>query len=250
MTPNSWDAHYTNDLNLHTEDDEPESPSDLSSWFDDVDAPARTLVFLTSDTFPLSPSYMPPNGQSATQKPSILDLGTGNGSTLFQLRLSGFFTGPMLGIDYSVQSIELARKLAQTYGEACSDIAFEVMDLMRDSPSAQSWWPASSEGFDLVLDKGTFDAISLSSETITNPNGTRQRICELYPAKATLMVKSGGFLLVTSCNWTEDEVVRWFTASDEAAGRLKVWGRVKYPTFKFGGQEGQGVASICFRRTR
>ena len=250
MTFDSWDAHYTNDLNLHTEDDKPESPSDLSSWFDDVDAPARTLAFLTSDTFPHSPSYILPNGHSPTQSPSILDLGTGNGSTLFQLRLSGCFTGPMLGVDYSVQSIELARKLAHTYGQACSAITFEVMDIIRDKPQIQRWWPSSSSGsgFDLVLDKGTFDAISLSSETITDPNGTQRRICELYPSKAIQMVKLGGFLLVTSCNWTEDEVVRWFTSSK--TGKLEVWGMVKYPKYKFGGQEGQGVASICFRRIR
>jgi len=173
---------------------------------------------------------------------------------LFQLRLSGSFTGPMLGVDYSPQSIELARNLAQqyhtTHGQECADIAFEVMDLIRDSPSDQPWWPQTLNGFDLVLDKGTFDAIALSSDTIATPNGTAQRICELYPAKAALLVNVGGYLLVTSCNWTEDEVVRWFTASEGLQGKLEVWGKVKYPKFKFGGQEGQGVASICFRRVR
>jgi EEF1A lysine methyltransferase 2 len=188
---------------------------------------------------------------------SILDLGTGNGSTLFKLRLSGNFTGPMLGVDYSPQSILLARSLAKRYASIdprnqCANVQFEVLDLIHSDPATQPWWPGG--GFDLVLDKGTFDAISLSSETITFPASTQYRVCELYPGKVLKMVKPGGFLLVTSCNWTEEEVVHWFTGSEgfpgsvESVGKLEVWGKVKYPKYKFGGQEGQGVASICFRR--
>jgi hypothetical protein len=163
----------------------------------------------------------------------------------------------MLGVDYSPQSISLARTLAHHYASTdaknpCGDIQFEVLDLIHSDPATQPWWPR--EGFDLVLDKGTFDAISLSSETITSPTDTQHRVCELYPSKVLKMVKPGGFLLVTSCNWTEEEVVHWFTTSEgslesvESVGQLEFWGKVKYPKYKFGGQEGQGVTSICFRR--
>jgi EEF1A lysine methyltransferase 2 len=218
-----------------------------------VDAPARTLAFLTSSTFPLSPNYT--NSEASRRSPpSILDLGTGNGSTLFQLCLSGNFTGPMLGVDYSPQSIQLARSLANRYAStdptknSCADIQFEVLDLIHSDPVTQPWWPSDAGGFDLVLDKGTFDAISLSSETTNSPHRHQRRVCEVYPGKVVEMIKPGRFLLVTSCNWTEDEVVHWFTASEGTVGRLEVWGKVKYPKYKFGGQEGQGVASICFRR--
>lgn len=221
-----------------------------------MDAPARTLAFLTSSTFPLSPNYVPDQGNEAslTGPPSILDLGTGNGSTLFQLRLSGHFSGPMLGVDYSPQSIQLARALARRYasthpsGNRSADIQFEVLDLIHGDPTTQPWWPSDAGGFDLVLDKGTFDAISLSSETITSPHGRPQRVCQVYPGKVVEMVKPGGFLLVTSCNWTEEEVLHWFTGTEGTLGRLQVWANVRYPKYKFGGQEGQGVASICFRR--
>jgi hypothetical protein len=163
----------------------------------------------------------------------------------------------MLGVDYSPQSISLARSLAKRYastdpGNQYADIQFEVLDLIHGDPATQPWWPVG--GFDLVLDKGTFDAISLSSETITFPANTQYRVCELYPSKVLKMVKPGGFLLVTSCNWTEEEVIHWFTASEgspglaESVGKLEVWGKVKYPRYQYGGQEGQGVASICFRR--
>lgn len=209
--------------------------------------------------------------------PSVLDLGTGNGSALFALRLEGGYHGRMVGVDYSSQSVELARKLARQYVVATTDhdlsgtagteetISFEILDLIHDTPDEQPWWSdaAAGAGFDLVLDKGTFDAISLSSATVHDPSINKERrICEVYSAKVLGMVKTGGFLLVTSCNWTEDEVVAWFTNADAQtqtqthpqtgstgpAARFEVYDRIRYPVFEFGGQKGQGVASVCFRK--
>ncbi|KAL2393238.1 hypothetical protein ABEF93_001694 [Exophiala dermatitidis] len=299
-TKEYWDRYYQNDLDndddeSNTDDDQDNNedsnnapdPSELESWFDDVGAPAKTLAFLTSTTFPLSPNYIeptdstdltststspssPPQQGADRPAPTVLDLGTGNGSALFSLRLEGGYTGPMVGVDYSSQSIELARKLARQYFSSSSsatasvsaNISFHVLDLITDDPTTQSWWPVSSHGFDLVLDKGTFDAISLSSATVQVPTDptdshstttTERRVCELYPSKVLSMVKPGGFLLVTSCNWTEDEVVAWFTGptatgSDDSKGRFEVYDTIKYPVFEFGGQKGQGVASVCFRK--
>ncbi|KAK5191224.1 Protein-lysine N-methyltransferase efm4 [Exophiala xenobiotica] len=285
-TKEYWDKYYQNDLDNDDSEDaeqegddeagapEPPDPSDLESWFDDVGAPAKTLEFLTSDSFPLSPNYTGNNGAA----PTVLDLGTGNGSALFSLRLEGGYAGCMVGVDYSFQSVELARKLCRQYFPAsdssspASDggdgrdgrdgrITFEVLDLINDNPTTQPWWPRDAEGapsaFDLVLDKGTFDAISLSSSTTTEPStGQDRRICELYPSRVLDMVKPHGFLLVTSCNWTEDEVVSWFTGagatgsgSANGTGKFEVYGRIRYPVFEFGGQKGQGVASVCFRKT-
>lgn len=182
----------------------------------------------------------------------------------------------MIGVDYSSQSVELARKLCRHYfppsssspspptSTSISDdgkITFEVLDLINDDPTAQPWWPRDAaqgapSGFDLVLDKGTFDAISLSSSTTTEPStGRVKRICELYPSKVLDVVKLDGFLLVTSCNWTEDEVVSWFTGagatgSANETGKFEVYDRIRYPVFEFGGQKGQGVASVCFRKTK
>ena len=319
MYISSWDNYYQNDLDNQessdnegsqdgedndqdeapkNEDDNQLDPSDLESWFDDVGAPAKTLAFLTSTSFPLSPNY----DQRATQtpaethegdgdlttghprcQPTVLDLGTGNGSALFSLRLHGGYQGRMVGVDYSKQSIELAARLwrqlsaneassstsavpqshsgDEGVAHAASDsgnLTFELLDLIQDDPESQPWWPRDQQGsaqctttgFDLVLDKGTFDAISLSSAVTTDPlSNTERRVCELYPAKVANMVRPGGFLLVTSCNWTEDEVVRWFTDDQLPGGpTLEVYHRIRYPVFEFGGQKGQGVASICFRR--
>ncbi len=163
---------------------------------------------------------------------------------LFQLvSEGGFNTGKMVGIDYSMNSVTLARRLASSKG--MDGMKFDVCDVFAAQPSS-GWAWKPHEGFDLILDKGTFDAMSLSEETYIDEDGTEKRICERYPEIVVGLVKKGGWVMVTSCNWTEDEVVRWFTVG--TGGQLEVWGKVEYPKFIFGGVEGQEVAGVCFRR--
>lgn len=211
------------------------------------------LEYLSSEQFPLSPN----NPDRTIDRPSVLDLGCGNGSSLFELKLEGQYAGQMVGVDYSQGSIDLSRRLwtkhveqqeedGEDDGPRLEDIVFETFDLMQDEPSQQSWW--QPDGFDLVVDKGTFDAISLSAET-TTLDGKEVRICEAYPGIAARMIKPGGYLLITSCNWTEAEVVKWFTQGPGVEGVLRQYGRVKYPVYQFGGQTGQTVASVCFQKT-
>lgn len=205
------------------------------------------------------------------------------------LRKKGGFRGEMVGVDYSAQSVELARALqvsrghsayltdsdeededeseadaedsipqpeaeaepAQSRAEGGTNIRFEEWDILNSSPEERQgldWFPHANGGFDIVLDKGTFDAVSLSEEMVAN-----KRVCERYPAIARGLVRKGGFLVVTSCNWTEEELVRWFTGgqvgSENEGDGLRVWGRVEYPRFRFGGKEGQGVCTVCFQRS-
>lgn len=246
-------------------------PVELETWFDDVGAPAKILNFLTSETFPLSTNFAGAENRRdrATSHVSVLDLGTGNGSSLLTLRLQGSYRGYMVGVDYSPQSIELARKLGRQYSDpactaeltvelpeaeyACDRIRFEVLDLINDDPRKQSWWPSTaadksldSTGFDLVLDKGTFDAISLSAEFIA-VNGKNVRLHEAFPRIAISFLRPRGFFLITSCNWTEEEIIKWFTVGEDIAGKLEVFDKISYPVYEFGGHKGQGVASVCFR---
>lgn len=280
----SWESFYSNSLShlsskkksetkhaeddvdsddeYDSDDDDNDNDSDPgTSWFSEYKAPEKVLQFLTSASFPLAPC----NTTSSTDdaQPTILDLGTGNGSMLTLLRDKGGFNGKMVGVDYSERSVELARQLlaVRPSASASADIRFETWDILASSeaaaPEAEGWFPADKGGFDIVLDKGTFDAVSLSAEEIpvegsvvTDKSGRIQRrICERYPAAAARLMRPGGFLIVTSCNWTEEELIKWFTAANtDAESELSVWGKVEYVKFRFGGQEGQGVCTVCFQR--
>lgn len=149
---------------------------------------------------------------------------------LFALREEAGFAGEMMGVDYSGRSVELARRVAEGKGVG-KEVGFRVWDVLDEG---------GGEGlglgeWDVVLDKGTFDAVSLSGVP-----GVEDR----YVRRVGTLVVKGGLVLVTSCNWTEGEVRSWF----ESGGELEYHGRVVYPTFRFGGATGQSISSVCFKR--
>lgn len=147
--------------------------------------------------------------------------------------------GEMLGVDYSEASIQLAQRIArQRFEEAATSqlLRFEQWDLLADQPG-ETW---KGDGFDVVLDKGTFDAISLMQRREGSENP-----CVVYRDKVAPLVKPGYFLFVTSCNWTRDELVAWLAPEH---GELKFYKEAKYRTFTFGGRSGQSVVTVIFRR--
>lgn len=170
----------------------------------------------------------------------ILDLGTGNGHMIFSLQEEGW-SGELVGVDYSEASVALARQIAKQKhsdqeDDAPANARFEQWDILNQEPG--TWL---GHGFDAVLDKGTFDAISLSSET----DNQGRRICEFYREKVTPLIKKGHFFIITSCNWTKEELLHWFILPD---GDLELFDEAKYPTFTFGGQQGQSVCTLIFKR--
>ena len=137
-------------------------------------------------------------------------------------------------------------EVSESHVPSVAPISFETYDILSPSSSSSPppWMP--SHGFDVVLDKGTFDAISLSGDI--DEHGRRP--CQNYAAAVKHLVRKGGMLLVTSCNWTEKELEEWMCGNDDGRedDRLEVCGRVPYPRFTFGGIEGQSVAGVAFRR--
>lgn len=224
-TKQYWDSLYTTEIENHAVD-----PSDTgTAWFSESAAEEKILEYLRElDLRPESTTF--------------LDLGAGNGHLLFEVKDDGW-AGRMVGVDYSEKAVELARGiLRQTVensdgecGGKTADIVFERWDIVREAPG--SW--LEEGGFDVVLDKGTFDAISLSEDV--DPQG--KRIVESYAGKVLALIKPDGFLLVTSCNWTAEELRGWFQSED-----LRYHGTIKYPSYTFGGRKGQTISSVCFRK--
>lgn len=109
------------------------------------------------------------------------------------------------------------------------DVHFAEYDILHGPATAlldARFSPSVVAGWDVVLDKGTFDAVSLSAETLlldpaaddttsASPSSSAgppspRRVNEAYGSRILPLVREGGLFLVTSCNWTEAELRSWF----------------------------------------
>jgi hypothetical protein len=151
----------------------------------------------------------------------------------------------MLGVDYSEKSVEFAKRIAREKGLSDGEeIEFKWWDIMSQDPSDEDILSGDqAQGWDVILDKGTFDAISLSDEKDVQG----RRICEGYKERVVPLMRNGGIFLVTSCNWTPAELKGWFEGG-EGEMRLSVVGEIAYKSFTFGGAVGQTISSVCFKK--
>lgn len=155
----------------------------------------------------------------------------------------------LTGVDYSEGAVNLARRLADRDG--FSNINLLVDDVLETKLNRQ---------FQLVMDKGTLDAIGL------HPDGAIKRT--MYWESVSKLVASGGILVITSCNNTKDELVQEvenlkqrridvsLVESESMKGHeasrdppFRYLNHVRtYPTFMFGGSVGSRVATVAFLR--
>ncbi|XP_032985746.1 EEF1A lysine methyltransferase 2 isoform X1 [Rhinolophus ferrumequinum] len=155
---------------------------------------------------------------------SILDIGTGNGVFLVELAKFGFSN--ITGIDYSPSAIQLSGSIIEK--EGLSSIKLKVEDFLNLSTKLS--------GFHICIDKGTFDAISLNPD-----NAIEKR--KQYVKSLSRVLKVKGFFLITSCNWTKEELLNEFSEGFELFEELPT------PKFNFGGRSGNSVAALVFQKT-
>ncbi|KAF9993171.1 hypothetical protein BGZ80_002825 [Entomortierella chlamydospora] len=209
----------------------------------------------------------------------VLDLGCGNGHLLLDLAELGF--KDLTGIDYSPAAIQLARAVA-TDKELDHVIKYEAVDFLAEKETLEwrtqqaaaattsSTEQAEPKKFMVLLDKGTYDAISLhqknkrdaaiSAETTAEGVGEEdetkpkddivlaenddnmEELADRYPKRVASMMHDDGCLLITSCNWTQAELIQRF------ANVFEYDSHIKYPTFTFGGVKGQTISSVIFKK--
>lgn len=157
----------------------------------------------------------------------ILDIGCGNGLTLVALAKRNF--SDLTGCDYAMEAVELAKEIAQKKN---IDINYLVVDILNlDSSSLKGRY------FDVCIDKGTYDAISLNPDNANNCRlRYKQSVCEL--------LKKNGVFALASCNWTLQELTEFFSSDFELLEDLPS------PKFTFGGATGQNVTSSIWRKKR
>ncbi|CCD22404.1 Efm4p NDAI_0A02460 [Naumovozyma dairenensis CBS 421] len=212
-TKEYWDNFY----NLERKNFEENSEDTGECWFDDSDAERKMVAFLTEHI-----------GEYKIQNDaSMLDLGTGNGHLLFEL-YENEFNGPMLGVDYSEQSVAFAREIAKSK-DIESTIKFSQADIFENG-----WNPGK---FDIVLDKGTLDAIALSGIKLEDD----KTVVDVYGSIVENLLEKDSIFLITSCNFTQEELIKTVETD-----KLKCWETIKYPVFQFGGVKGSSICSVAF----
>lgn len=148
----------------------------------------------------------------------------------------------MLGVDYVPASVQLASAVAAAAG--FPQLAFQARFAARGAGARltcvqvddvlDSVLPAACA--DLVVDKGTWDAVGLAADGEV----ARGR----YRASLTRLLRPGALFVITSCNATADELLAEFSGATLAeVDRVRT-----YPVFRFGGHEGSRVATLAFRR--
>ena len=210
----SWDGIYQRDLeNFRDHGDEGEI------WFGT--ACERRVVGWLKKAFP------------APEGIAVMDLGCGNGHFTAKLLEAGF--NPLGALDYSQAAVTLAEQLISSHTDALlgKDISIYPADILDPQSIPES------DKYHVIVDKGTFDAISLSG---------KDTVTDLAPAlKATLKrlsrpVSPGQkpLFIITSCNWTGPELKNIF------APELTPVGEIEHSSFTFGGKKGQDVSTIIF----
>ncbi|KAF8440434.1 hypothetical protein L210DRAFT_3760600 [Boletus edulis BED1] len=158
-TKDHWDRRYSEELAHFYE-----SGLEGEAWY------VPTLAHISLSFFPHA---------HASACPNVLDVGTGNGHLLFDMVDAGYDASRLTGIDYSRGSVDLSIAIAKqrdvedegkyTY----ANVTFAVCDFLDPAssirrPSAdvdEVRTETTNDGiWDLVLDKGTFDAMSLMDE--------------------------------------------------------------------------------------
>lgn len=121
------------------------------------------------------------------KSPSILEIGCGNGALLLAVHEAGYNPKKLQGIDYSENAISLAKSIASKKDP--TQIWFTVNDFLTEDIHRDD---TTSDGWDLILDKGTFDAISLGKR---DENGRAPHW--VYPQRLSALMKPGGHFLIT-----------------------------------------------------
>lgn len=163
------------------------------------------------------------------QTRSIIDLGCGNGILLQELSKVGY--RDLTGVDYSAEAIRLATEVASSNLPHAA-IRFQVGDILEVRESACA---AFNKKYHVCTDKGTYDAISLDPDSAPDKRKT-------YIRNVSDLLVTSGKLVLTSCNWTKEELVEQFKEE------FTVLEEIPMPQFTFGGKTGQKVTSLVFQK--
>lgn len=167
--------------------------------------------------------------------PCILDLGCGNGHFTKKLIEAGWTR--VAALDYSERAVELARKLV--FDDIEDERIFQA-DILDIASVPEKHLAA----FDLIVDKGTFDAISLNPDYSGDEKVSKTKVIADRFKRTILSLLSpspASKFIITSCNWTSPELEQIFAPEFGAVSEIT------HTKFVFGGKSGQDVSTLVFQ---
>jgi SAM-dependent methyltransferase len=191
---NSWDKIYSEEL---TNFDETGDEGEV--WFAIFHASSVTDLKLMATRFgdtsvekmvDWSLEHVPPS-----LNPAVLEVGSGNGALLFALAEAGYSQKLLAGIDYSSDAVKLSTSISETRN--VTEITFSVCDFLQEDPCLLSGLERNRppSRWDLILDKGTYDAIALGQKDASGRSPVAG-----YPHQLCRLLKPGGLFLITCTN--------------------------------------------------
>ena len=204
-----WDSAYLQEIEqLHN------NPSELGDiWFGKN--LQKKIVNYINDNF-------------SDKKINILDIGCGNGVLLYKLSKKNFEN--LFGIDYSIQSINLAKEII-TSKEKKHNKKFNINFFQEDINNKSN---NINIKFDIIHDKGSLDAF------LMNKNNS---IENYYKYLFSYSIKNKTIFIITSCNNTKEELLNKFSLEKG----FKLLNEIKSKTFSFGGHEGNDHVTLIFQ---
>jgi SAM-dependent methyltransferase len=204
-----WDSAYLQEIEqLHN------NPSELGDiWFGKN--LQKKIVNYINDNF-------------SDKKINILDIGCGNGVLLYKLSKKNFEN--LFGIDYSIQSINLAKEII-TIKEKKHNKKFNINFFQEDINNKSN---NINIKFDIIHDKGSLDAF------LMNKNNS---IENYYKYLFSYSIKNKTIFIITSCNNTKEELLNKFSLEKG----FKLINEIKSKTFSFGGHEGNDHVTLIFQ---
>jgi EEF1A lysine methyltransferase 2 len=142
----------------------------------------------------------------------------------------------LMGIDYSGNATLLGEALFRQNGLECPFAEVDFLD-----PDNSSWFSEEPK-FDVVMDKGTFDAISLTPSSDARKDVVAELVAKFKGSLYRLLADEASVFIVTSCNWTREELTSLF------GPQLKLLHQIDHPAFSFAGSMGQVVTSLVFKK--
>ncbi|KAL5485819.1 EFM4_1 [Sanghuangporus weigelae] len=244
-TKKYWDSIYEQEItNFEDFGDEGEV------WFGQ-ESVEKMVSWALSNVPPSSSSSSSASpSASSSSAPKILEVGSGNGNLLFALVDAGYDPSYLAGIDYSPDAVRLAREIASERGRGCEKVIFEEVDFLNmrleegklcGILEVSAGEKGGGDGWTLVLDKGTYDAMALAER---DEDGTRPS--DSYPERVAALLAPGGYFLITSCNFTREELLRTFQTHDTG---LIYHSEIEFPRISFGGVQGSTYCSVALQKS-